>query len=186
MTGNIRALNGTAIFGKLKDINKSAADLVVLDQELKALIEEIDLGEYDLISPKQPSEDFHKKPARCETCGVSVCFFHPSRKAYRTGINSNDLSPIPISTFTERFGCGTHQFTAGLGLVDTRFPTFTVKDLIEHLKTINPELEVFHRCSCHQDNCYSHTDKSNMSVEGVEGMETGKEFTALVIGELPL
>lgn len=40
-------LNGRAIFGKLKDIDRIASDLVVVDRELKALIGEIERGEYD-------------------------------------------------------------------------------------------------------------------------------------------
>lgn len=43
-----KVLDGKAIFGKLKEINKMASDLGTLDQDLKALIQDIEAGEYDL------------------------------------------------------------------------------------------------------------------------------------------
>lgn len=49
-------------------------------------------------------------PQRCETCTTESCYFHPSKTEWREGMTDGmDMSPIKISTFTERFGCTLHS-----------------------------------------------------------------------------
>ena len=46
-------------------------------------------------------------PQNCKSCLREGCYFHPSRKKWREGMTDGmDISPIKISTFTERYGCG--------------------------------------------------------------------------------
>lgn len=45
-------------------------------------------------------------PQNCKSCLREGCYFHPSKKEWREGMTDGmDISPIKISTFTERYGC---------------------------------------------------------------------------------
>ena len=53
LTPSAPKLDGWAIFGKLKEIDSDAGDLVVVDQMLHSLIEDIKRGEYNLPCGKE-------------------------------------------------------------------------------------------------------------------------------------
>lgn len=61
---------------------------------------------------------------------------------------------------------------------------FTVRDLIEHLKTINPELPVWYQMGFGDDNFYP-ANRDNAVPSTLADEEGNNEFDVCLIGDVP-